>query len=356
MTSWRRALHSAAFTLLCLLTTPASLLAEPAAVSAAPLLARAAEAGRELPRLRSLLVRRRGALVLERYYHRARPHQLANVKSVAKSVLSALVGIAIDRGYLRGVDQPVGPFFSEWLRGADRAAKAAITIEHLLTMQSGLESTSNRGYGPWVRSQHWVRYVLARPLVAPPGSVMEYSTGNTHLLSAILTKATGESTWAFAQRVLAEPLGFRLARWPRDPQGIYFGGNDMLLTPRQMLAFGELYLNRGRVGSRQVVPAGWVDASFVPRAQSRRWGDRFYGYGWWITALAGRPVYYAWGFGGQYIVLVPSLELVVVTTSSTALGDDRRAHRLTVLDIIERHVLDPLATLVTSSSPARSGP
>ena len=145
-----------------------------------------------------------------------------------------------------------------------------------------------------------------------PGTEMEYSTGNTHLLSAILTQATKTSTWQFAQDALARPLGFTLARWPQDPQGIYFGGNDMLLTPRQMLAFGELYLRRGRVkGSdrlteTQVIPDKWIEQSFVPRAVSPISGQR-YGYGWWMRDLAGHQAYFAWGFGGQYIILVPDL-------------------------------------------------
>jgi CubicO group peptidase (beta-lactamase class C family) len=171
---------------------------------------------------------------------------------------------------------------------------------------------------------------------------MEYSTGNTHLLSAILTKTTGRSTWQFAQQALAQPLGFSLAQWPRDPQGVYFGGNDMLLTPRQMVAFGNLYLKRGVVNGRQVVPAAWVDASFIPRARSR-WSEQQYGYGWWIRELAGHRAYYAWGFGGQFIFVVPELDLVIVTTSSAAVGETRRDHRRTVLDVVERFVIPSLA-------------
>ena len=118
-------------------------------------------------------------------------------------------------------------------------------------MRSGLQSTSNRYYGAWVQSRNWVQYALDRPMLAEPGTDMDYSTGSSHILSAILTKVTGTSTWRFAQDALAKPLGFTLAQWPRDPQGIYFGGNDMLMTPRQMVAFGELYLNRGLVDGRQ---------------------------------------------------------------------------------------------------------
>src|SRR5687767_12476105 len=152
-------------------------------------------------------------------------------------------------------------------------------------------------------------------MFAAPGEEMEYSTGNTHLLSAILTQATGKSTWQFANDALAKPLGFTLAQWPRDPQGIYFGGNDMLMTPRQMLAFGQLYLNDGRVNGRQIVSERWVKRSCEGRVRTFRPGrwrfdanraldpmrDRRYGFGWWVHEISGHDTCFAWGFGGQYI-------------------------------------------------------
>jgi CubicO group peptidase (beta-lactamase class C family) len=109
-----------------------------------------------------------------------------------------------------------------------------------------------------------------------------------------------------------------------------------------MLAFGELYLNGGRAGGRQVVAKAFIDETFKPRGRSRISG-REYGYGWWMREMAGRQTYYAWGFGGQFIVLVPSLELVIVSTSAATVGDDRREHRRTVDDIIETLVIAPLA-------------
>ncbi len=171
---------------------------------------------------------------------------------------------------------------------------------------------------------------------------MDYSTGDYHLLSAILTKASGKSTWQFAQEALAKPLGITLAGWPRDPQGIYFGGNEMLMTPRQMVAFGELYLNRGRANGRQIVPAGWVDTSFVPRGRSE-WSGQLYGYGWWTREMAGHQVNYAWGYGGQFIFIVRDLDLVVVLTSATTPGDERRGHTRALYDLVERLVIGPLA-------------
>lgn len=297
----------------------------------------AAEAGEALPRLHSLLVSHRGELVLERYYNGTRATRPANVKSVSKSVISALVGIAVDRGHIHSLDQPIADFLPE-LAGADEA-KRAIRIVDLLSMQSGLESTSGRNYGSWVTSRNWVRDALRRPLLNAPGTRMEYSTGSSHLLSAILTRATKQSTWAFAQEALAKPLGFSLTRWPRDPQGIYFGGNDMLMTPRQMVAFGELYLRRGRVGDMTIVPGSFVDASFVPRGQSRWGSDRYYGYGWWIRELHGHATFYAWGYGGQFIFVVPTLDLVVSTTSVSNASTDRQGHNRAIYDLVETHIV-----------------
>ena len=306
-------------------------------------LERALAIAKELPRLHSLLISWRGELVLERYYNGTRPNRPANVKSVSKSIISTLTGIAIDRKLLPSVETPIVTYFPELASAKSQdSRKLAITIEDLLTMRSGLESTSNRNYGAWVTSRNWVQWALNRPLLSEPGTDMDYSTGNSHLLSAILTKATRASTWQFAQSSLARPLGFTLPQWPRDPQGIYFGGNDMLLTPRQMVRFGELYLHRGRAGEQQIVPERWIEQSFVPRGRSRISGHS-YGYGWWIRELAGHDAYYAWGFGGQYIFVVPDLDLVVVTTSSSTVAEDRRSHRRNVFELVEDLVIAPLA-------------
>ncbi|HSK07990.1 MAG TPA: serine hydrolase [Vicinamibacterales bacterium] len=315
-----------------------ALVAAPA--EAADDLAAAARAAAELPRLHSLLVSSHGELVLEHYAGGVRANRPANIKSAAKSVISALVGIAIDRGLIKSVREPVLTFFPELARDGD-PRKRAITLEDLLTMRSGLESTSGQNYGRWVTSANWVSHVLGRPLVAEPGASMQYSTGSSHLLSAIITKVSKTSTWQFAQRTLGEPLKTTLPRWTRDPQGIYFGGNEMLMTPRQMIAFGELYLNKGRAGGVQVVPSAWVDASCVPRTSSVFDPGRDYGYGWWIDEIGGRDACFAWGFGGQYIIVFRELQMVVAVTSSTTASDERWGYRRQLLGLIEQHVLPP---------------
>ncbi len=296
----------------------------------------------ELPQLRSLLVSQHGVLIAEHYAPGVPASRPANIKSASKSLIAAMVGIAIERGLIKGVQEPIETYFPELRQDADRR-KQTITIEDLLTMRSGLASTSGQNYGAWVQSRNWVRAALSKPLVSEPGTDMEYSTGTSHLLSAILTKATGMSTWQFGQETLARPLGFTLSRWLQDPQGIYFGGNEMLLTPKQMVAVGELYLRRGQVNGRQIVPAAWVDTSCVPRTFSAYDADRKYGYGWWIQEFDGGTACFAWGYGGQYIMVFPALDLVVTATSSTAVSEERRGHRRRLFELIEQHVLAPLA-------------
>jgi CubicO group peptidase (beta-lactamase class C family) len=302
-----------------------------------PALEAAAESAAAMPRLRSLVVSHRGAIVLERYFNGARAAQPANIKSASKSVISALVGIAVSRGLIKSVDQKIVDYFPELAKDPE-AGKREITIEDLLTMRSGLESTSGRNYGAWVQSPNWVRFVLRRPLIDEPGTRIEYSTGSSHLLSAIITKATRRSTWQFAQEELAKPLGFTLAKWTTDPQGIYFGGNEMLMTPRQMIEFGELYLNNGRIGEQQVLPKEWIDRTRVPRGRSRWGSDREYGYGFWIRELAGHDSYYAWGYGGQFIFIVPGKNLVIVTTSRSDVSRERRDHLDSIYTLAEQLV------------------
>jgi CubicO group peptidase (beta-lactamase class C family) len=297
----------------------------------------AAKSAAQLPRLRSLLVSHQGELVLERYYNGARAASPANIKSASKSVISALVGIAVSRGLIKSVDQKIGDYFPE-LATDPEPKKREITIEDLLTMRSGLESTSGRNYGAWVQSANWVRFVLRRPLIDEPGTRIAYSTGSSHLLSAILTKATKMSTWQFAQQALAKPLGFTLARWTTDPQGIYFGGNEMLMTPRQMIEFGELYLNNGKSGDQQILPKSWIDQTRIGRGRSRWGSDREYGMGFWIRELAGHDSYYAWGYGGQFIFIVPGKQLVIVTTSRADVSRERRDHLDSIYTVAEQIV------------------
>ena len=331
--------------------TLAWLLASPGASAPAAQESRAATsvidlstAASELPQLRSLLVSWRGELIAEHYARGVRPTGLANIKSASKSIIAALVGIAIERGLIKGVREPIVSYFPE-LRAGPRRRKRDITIEDLLTMRSGLESTSGRNYGAWVQSRELGALRADAAAGRRPGRRRWSTAPAVRTCSPPFSRRRpATSTWQFAQESLARPLGFTLARWPQDPQGIYFGGNEMLMTPRQMIAIGELYLE-ARQRERPPGRAGVVGRhSCMPRTFSAYDPDRLYGYGWWIQAFESGTACFAWGYGGQYIFVFRDLDLVVTATSSTAVSEERRGHRRQLFELIEQKVLRPVRT------------
>lgn len=293
------------------------------------------DAGRLGP-LQTLMIARNGEVLAEKSYRGHRTTQATNIKSASKSIISALVGIAIDRGVLSGTEEQVATLLSADLPPRPDPRMNMLTVGHLLSMQAGLGSTSGQHYGSWVASRNWVRAALARPFMDEPGGAMIYSTGSTHLLSAILTKKTGRSTRQLAQEWLGSLERFSISNWTRDPQGIYMGGNEMAMTTRSLLAFGELYANGGLApNGARVLSEAWIAQSWTPRTRSRYTGDG-YGYGWFLTEMAGEAVRYGWGYGGQMIYVVPRLGLAVAMTSSSQPSGGYLGHREDLHRLMER--------------------
>jgi CubicO group peptidase (beta-lactamase class C family) len=273
----------------------------------------------ELNRVHSVVIAYDGEIIHEIHQGGPGVASPANIKSLSKTVLAAITGAAIEADIIESVDQPMVALFGEHLPSGTDPKVNEITIAHLLAQQAGLERTSGSNYGAWVASDNWVNDAITRPFVDEPGGKMLYSTGTSHLLSAALTHASGETTHTLAQLLLGDPLNITIRPWLRDPQGIYFGGNDMQLSPRALIEVGELYRNDGLViddagNEQRVLPEGWVEASWQPRGTSRWTGDG-YGFGWFITQLAGEDVYYGRGYGGQALFVIPEREMTVVITS-----------------------------------------
>lgn len=303
-----------------------------------PSFAAAIERARSLPAIETLLVATEGETRIDEGFRGNRTSSATNIKSASKSVISALVGMAIDKGLIEGPDQPIGDFLRADFPADPDPRLAEVTVGNLLSMQAGLERTSGANYGAWISSRNWVRDALARPFASDPGGPMLYSTGSTHLLSAILTKASGRSTLALAREWL-RPAGVEIADWERDPQGVYLGGNQMAMTPRSLLAFGELYRRGGMAedGAR-LLSQDWIDRSWTPRTTSQ-FHDGRYGYGWFIENFAGHDGVYGWGYGGQMIYVIPDLALTVAITSDDSQPSGRggyvqELHRLVAETIV----------------------
>jgi WD40 repeat protein len=281
------------------------------------------------PLMHSFLVLHKGSLVMEEYYKTSSHIYSRECKhylySCTKSVTSLLIGIAIDQGYIDNVGQKVLDFFPDRNISNMDPKKEVITLEHLLTMTSGLDwyewtvSPYGNNYYEMVRTSDWVQYVLDRPMDSDPGTIFNYNSGGSHLLSAIIQNITGRTTLSFAQEFLFDPLNITFGDyiWYPDPTGIVNGGTGLYLTAQDMLKIGYLYLNNGTwpFSGQQVVSTEWIvnATSKNPHLGST---DQ-YGYQVWFTEFAQWEIkgYRAWGSNEQNIYIIPDLDLVVVYTS-----------------------------------------
>ncbi|MFX0095336.1 MAG: serine hydrolase domain-containing protein, partial [Candidatus Hodarchaeota archaeon] len=262
------------------------------------------------------------------------PDDTHNVASVTKSVISALIGIALDAGYIKSVDQKVLDFFPEYVPGAGDIQKRTITIRHLLTMTAPFAwQTGARGYEPLNRlrrQRNWIMFILN--LLGRSGQLgrFQYSSAGAHLLSAIITRTTGKCAREFANERLFRPLGMReipnpnmksfkqddvfgknVTGWINDPNGNTTGGWGLTITPRDMARFGFLYLNRGIWDNKQIISKKWIDDSIAMNSNG-------YGYLWWLKGENSTFAFSASGSGGSHIFCIPEKDLVVAIASKIA--------------------------------------
>jgi CubicO group peptidase (beta-lactamase class C family) len=263
----------------------------------------------------SVQVVRNGHLVVDAYVSPFGPGRLHPIHSCTKSLVSALIGIAIEGGYLESVDQPVLDLLPGRAVANLDAGKEAMTLEDVLTMATGLDCQDSylyrwRGLHQMRQTDDWVQFMLDLPLVAEPGTGFEYCNGASFLLSAILQEATGMTAAEFAEEHLLGPLGIHDVEWPSNPQGISIGYGQVQMQPHDMAKIGHLYLNGGQWGERQIVPADWVEASTRKHIPATLQDG--YGYQWWVSD---EGYYMALGYAGQFIFVVPDLNLVTVFVS-----------------------------------------
>jgi CubicO group peptidase (beta-lactamase class C family) len=302
----------------------------------------------------SVLVVRHGKLVFEHYFTGSDEHLGEPVgdvtfgpdirhdaRSMTKSVTDLLVGIAIDRGYIKSIGQSVFSFFPQYsdLRTLE---KDRITLRDLLTMSSGLEwhefdtpyTSDDNSENKMDNAKDPYRFALGQAVVAPPGRIWNYNSGSTELLGAILHRATGKPLDRLARSLLFEPLGITDFEWYKDAQGNPTAAAGLRLRPRDYAKIGQLVLQRGAWNGKQIVPTGWIDASTTP--QINGFLVFFYGYQFWLgrSLVAKHPVDWAaaWGLGGQRVFIVPALDLVVVVTAGLYKSDIQAQVPLQILN------------------------
>jgi len=267
-----------------------------------------------LDQLHALVVIKQGETVFEKAFRGASTREPVNLKSVSKTLVATLTGIALDKGVIPDLDKTLTDLAPEMVPSAADPRVGGITVRHWLSMQAGLQRTSGPFYNNWVNSPDWVEYVLTRPFVDEQGGRMLYSTGNYHVLGAMLTSITGKSLLELSREWLGQPLEIQVPPWTRDPQGYYLGGNEMALSAKGLARFGEMHRLGGVIDGKRVISQEWIDAAWSARTRSRYSGHA-YGLGWYLALVDGHRVAYARGYGGQVLYVIPSLELTVVITS-----------------------------------------
>lgn len=287
--------------------------------------------------IKGIVVIRKGYIAFERYYHGNSPLVSNHVASVTKTFISALIGIAIEAGFLKSVNQKVLNFFPEYVHGADDIQKRTTTIKHLLTMTAPFALNKGK-YEPLDRlrrQRDWVGYILNLLGGRGQSGRFQYSTASTHLLSAIITRTTGMSARQFANERLFRPLGMNvipdqemksftiddvfgedLTGWIKDPAGNSTGGWGLTITLRDMARFGLLYLNRGLWDNQQIISENWVAESITTHSQTEINQTTYkYGYLWWLREENGTFLHLAIGDGGNLICCLPQKDLVVAITA-----------------------------------------
>ncbi|RLD01136.1 MAG: hypothetical protein DRI46_05210 [Chloroflexi bacterium] len=283
----------------------------------------------ELDTLYGLLVVKNGNLVAERYFNGGSMITPVDLASVTKSFTSALMGIALKKCDLDGLDQNMIDFFPEYADQLVDPRKEEITLEQMLQMRSGYpwEEFTEPYFSELFSSGNWTPHLGDFPLTSDPGTEFGYSNLTAHATGVIVAKACSKGLAALAEKYILAPIGGKVSNWQRDPDGYNYGSGSLALTARDAARFGLLYLNGGRYKNDQVIPADWVEAS-LDRYSTGIYGEQLgkyfrdlgYGYFWWSAKSGKHEFNYAWGHGGNLIVLVHDLDLVIVTTASNLPG------------------------------------
>ncbi|MCW8810824.1 MAG: beta-lactamase family protein [Ignavibacteriaceae bacterium] len=303
------------------------------------------DSARNLGRVKCLLVSCQDTFYKAEFFLPGAETQTHDVMSVTKSVTSLLIGIAIDKGIIPSIDEPIDGYIRPLVNDLD-SAKGRITIKQLLTMSCGLEWSEIPGpseFMQWYTSPDKLLYIINKPFISVPGESFNYSDGAAHLASVVLSQATNMTANEFAQQCLFSPLGISDRVWTTDNRGFNYGGVRLFLFPDDMLRIGKLALNKGKWGNEQVVSEEWITEStgfqistenIIPYGSS-------YGYYWWSSTANNYDFYYANGHGGQFIFIVPRYDLVIVATTNWSGLNDQQAGLLwyNLISIIVNEVL-----------------
>jgi CubicO group peptidase (beta-lactamase class C family) len=277
----------------------------------------------KLDNLYSLLILKNGYLIAEGYFNNASVDDARRIASATKSITSALAGVAIREGFIEDTDQKLKDFFPEIDWDSTDPRKSEITVEQILQMRTGYPWEEFDGYlETLLNSADWIPFLEEFPLMHDPGTQFGYSNFTAHMMAIIIARSTEQTLLSFAREYLFDEMEISVPNWPRDVNGYFYGSGDAYMTPRSLAKFGQLYLDGGIWNDIQLVPSEWVNRSFTIYSSSTygreiltHISDLKYGYLWWSGTSGSHQIWFAWGHGGQLVVIIQDLNMVVVATA-----------------------------------------
>ena len=283
----------------------------------------------DLDTLYALLVIKNGYLISEEYFNGGSANQKTLLQSVSKSFITALIELAIHQGCISGIDQKMVEFFPDVTGEIADTRKNQITIEQMMQMRAGYPDEETDG--AYMDALYWGEYphlIVDFPLVNDPGTDFNYSNLTYNWLAIILNRACGTDLKSFAQEHLFQPMDIQVGDWLQDRDGHYIGSGGIHLTARDAAKFGLLYLEDGNYQGDQIISTDWIHASLRTYSEKAKdygrsltFRDLGYGYGWWTATVDDHEFAFAWGHGGQLIVILEELDMVIVTTADPFFGE-----------------------------------
>ena len=302
----------------------------------------------KLDNIYSLLVIKNGFLVAEKYFNGKSVTDATPTASVTKSITSALTGIAIREQLISGTDQKLKDFFPEIKWDSEDPRKSEITVEQILQMRSGYPWEESDGYlNTLFQTSNWIPLLSQFPLMNDPGTQFGYSNLMAHMMGIIISRSANMTLLAFAKEYLFDDMGISVPYWPTDPSGYYYAMGDIHLTPRSLAKFGQLYLDNGAWNDIQLIPSEWVNKSHQVNSASTYGREILnyihnlqYGYLWWSGTSGSHTIWFAWGHGGQMIVTIRDLNMVIAATAAPQPGFDSNSWKKEspVMELVGRFI------------------
>lgn len=289
----------------------------------------------------SFVLIRNGFLISEHYFHGQSQDDLHDIRSATKTIVSTLIGVAIQNQFINSVDDKVIEYLPELKSVSGDSTINTITIEHLMNMASGIEWNEHKGdLLAWMNKTSPTSYLLSKDFVKEPGLQFNYNSATVHLLNLIIEASSEMTVMEFSNTYLFEPLGIKRIEWPKLKDGRPNGGFGIRIHPLDLAKIGQLFLNKGIWGNKRILSQDWIEAVMNPQMDlKKKFGalnDSKYGYLWWSGQYKSHKVYFALGYAGQFLAIIPSLKIIVCVTQNWALSKTSTQREDFVTELIVR--------------------